>query len=96
MSLMRRAVLPEELRQLNPFNTGGIGHGSLQSAVVAGTSIVHCSSVLHLSLVRTVVGATLSGLWQEDSSPSSILVSQNVFGNSKTLLGSWCFFCGTV
>lgn len=53
-------------------------------------------AVLHLSLVRTVVGATLGGLWQEDSSPSSILVSQNVFGNSKTLLGSWCFFCGTV
>lgn len=69
MSLMRRAHLPEELRQLNPllpFNRGGIGHGSLQCAVVAGTSIVHCSSVLHLSLVGTVVGATLSGLWQED------------------------------
>lgn len=38
------------------------------------------SSVLHLSPVRTVLGITVWGLWQENDP----VISQNVFRNSNT------------
>lgn len=71
MNPMERTDFPEELRQLCPLlriNTGGAGHGYMLHAMLAGMSVVWCISVLHLSLVRMVLGIIVWGLWQENDS----------------------------
>lgn len=68
-----------QLCPLVPINRAA-GHGNMLYAMLAGPSVVQCSSVLHLSPVRMLLGIVVWGLWQENDS----VISQNVFRNSNT------------
>ena len=82
MNPMERADFTKELRQLSSLLSvnWGAGHGYMLHAMLAGLSVVQCSSVLHLSPVRMVLGIIVWGLWQENDS----VISQNAFRNRNT------------
>lgn len=87
---MERADFPEEVMQLCPLVpiNRGAGHGNMLHAMLAGPSVVQCSSVLHLSPVRMLLGIVVWGLWQENDS----VISQNVFRIATHFLVLWSFY----
>lgn len=90
MNPMERADFPEEVMQLCPLVpiNRGAGHGNMLHAMLAGPSVVQCSSVLHLSPVRMLLGIVVWGLWQENDS----VISQNVFRIATHFLVLWSFY----